>query len=395
MRRAARLRALAPALTPALTPALALALTPPAARAQELPAAEDACAIPARVAAADLPAPDPQLAQLRRFATGAGVRVAVIDTGVAPNPELRRLTPGIDLVNPEAPDPFFDCDSHGTVVAGVIAGATRGVAPDAEILSIRQTSMRARQPGNFPGGAGSLQTLADAIHFALDQRARVINVSVVSCLPPQLAGRVDMGPIRAALARAEAEGALVVAAAGNASESCEPGYTVVPAHEPTVLAVAARDGDHNIAAYSLPVPGPSVSAPGLVEAALASNGSGWASGTAGATGREDHKNTVQPYVGTSFAAPAISGAAALLIQRYPHLSPAQLRTLIHAAAQPGGAAVEPLAAVEQLPPAAIAPRQLAVGTEPARESAAPARWLRLAAGLALLAACGAFASRRP
>ena len=388
MRRAARPLPLVLALAPALAPA------PPAAHAQELPAAEATCALPAHAAAADLPAPDPQLAQLRRFATGAGVRVAVIDTGVAPNPELRRLTPGIDLVNPEAPDPFFDCDSHGTVVAGVIAGATRGVAPDAEILSIRQTSMHTRQPG-AQGGTGSLQTLADAIHFALDQRARVINVSVVSCLPPQLAGRVDMGAIRAALARAEAEGALVVAAAGNASESCEPGYTVVPAHEPTVLAVAARDGDHNIAAYSLPVPGPSVSAPGLVEAALASNGSGWASGTAGATGREDHKNTVQPYVGTSFAAPAISGAAALLIQRYPHLSPAQLRTLIHAAAQPGGAAVEPLAAVEQLPPAAIAPRQLAVGTEPARESAAPARWLRLAAGLALLAACGAFASRRP
>lgn len=388
MRRAARPLPLVLALAPALAPA------PPAAHAQELPAAEATCALPAHEAAADLPAPDPQLAQLRRFATGAGVRVAVIDTGVAPNPELRRLTPGIDLVNPEAPDPFFDCDSHGTVVAGVIAGATRGVAPDAEILSIRQTSMHTRQPG-AQGGTGSLLTLADAIHFALDQRARVINVSVVSCLPPQLAGRVDMGAIRAALARAEAEGALVVSAAGNASDTCEPGYTVVPAHEPTVLAVGARDGAHSIAAYSLPVPGPSVSAPGLVEAALASDGSGWASGTAGLAGQTNHKNTVQPYLGTSFAAPAVSGAAALLIQRYPHLSPAQVRELIRAAAQPGGAAVDPLAAVAQLPPAAIAPRQPAIGALHTRESGAPARWLRLLAGLALAAVCGAIASRRP
>lgn len=388
MRRAARPLPLVLALAPALAPA------PPAAHAQELTAAEATCALPAHAAAADLPAPDPQLAQLRRFATGAGVRVAVIDTGVAPNPELRRLTPGIDLVNPEAPDPFFDCDSHGTVVAGVIAGATRGVAPDAEILSIRQTSMHTRQPG-AQGGTGSLQTLADAIHFALDQRARVINVSVVSCLPPQLAGRVDMGAIRAALARAEAEGALVVSAAGNASDTCEPGYTVVPAHEPTVLAVGARDGAHSIAAYSLPVPGPSVSAPGLVEAALASDGSGWASGTAGRADQTNHKNTVQPYLGTSFAAPAVSGAAALLIQRYPHLSPAQVRELIRAAAQPGGAAVDPLAAVAQLPPAAIAPRQPAIGTQHTRESGAPARWLRLLAGLTVAAVCGAFASRRP
>ena len=376
---------------PAMHAGVTLVCTAPASHAQNLPAAEDTCALPAHVADTELPAPDPQLAQLRRFATGAGVRVAVIDTGVAPNPQLRRLIPGVDLVDPESPDPFFDCDSHGTVVAGVIAGASRGVAPDAEILSIRQTSMRARQPGP-QGDAGSLQTLADAVHFALDQRARVINVSVVSCLPPQLAERVDMGPIRAALARAEAEGALVVSAAGNASESCEPGYTVVPAHEPTVLAVGARDGDHSIAAYSMPVPGPFVSAPGLVEAALASDGSGWASGTAGRPGRKD---AVQPYLGTSFAAPAVSGAAALLIQRYPHLSPAQLRALIHAAAQPGGAAVDPLAAVAQLPPAAVAPRQPAVTIEPARESAAPARWLRLVAGLALLAVCGACACRRP
>ena len=69
--------------------------------------------------------------------------------------------------------------------------------------------------------------------------------------------------------------------------------------------------------------------------------------------------------------------------------------LIRAAAQPGGAAVDPLAAVAQLPPAAIAPRQPAIGTQHTRESGAPARWLRLLAGLAVAAVCGTIASRRP
>ena len=109
--------------------ALALAATAtafiPAARAQDY-----ACAAPAHAPFAGAP----DLQPLRQFATGAGVAVAVIDTGVAPSPELPHLRAGQDFVDPASPDPLFDCDSHGTVVAGIIAGQTIGVAPGASVI---------------------------------------------------------------------------------------------------------------------------------------------------------------------------------------------------------------------------------------------------------------------
>lgn len=360
------------------------------ARAQDLE-----CAAPAHINADRLPAPDPGLAQLRRFATGKGVRVAVIDTGVAAHPQLRRLVPAGDFVDPQHPNPLLDCDSHGTVVAGVIAGSARGIAPDAELIAIRQTSAHYRAPARgdeAPGDdpdratAGSLQTLADAINLALDQRARVINISVVSCFPPEVAGRVDTGPVNAALARAEAQGAVVVAAAGNASDSCEPGFTVIPAHSPTVVAVGAREGDYALAGYSIPAPGPQLSAPGRVPAALSSDGAGWSRGTAAG-------KAVQPYAGTSFAAPVVTGTAALLIERYPDLSPAEVRALLRPAAQHGQGALDPLRAIQQLPPEPTAEHAVTAAASARPASAARARLRPLAAALALLA-IGALALRR-
>lgn len=361
-------------------------------------AQDAACAIPAHIDASDVSAPDPQLTALHEFARGSGVRVAVIDTGVAPTPELDQLIAGRDLVSPDAPAPFADCDSHGTVVAGIVAGTTRGVAPDAEVIAIRQTSAYVRAPAaDGEAGSGSLLTLADAIHNALDEHAAVINISVVSCLPPDVASRVDTWPLDAALARAEAEGAVVVAAAGNATAQCQHGFTVFPAHAPTVIAVAARADDYTLADYSIDVPGMFVSAPGFVDAAPGSDGGGWATGTYAANG------TVQPYVGTSFAAPVVSGAVALLRERHPGLSAAEVRALVYAAAQPFGGALDPTALLTLLPPpgstgsesglesetAAPAPLRI----EPAQQVryASRRRWVRLAALLAGAVVIGAAA----
>ena len=161
-----------------------LAHLPAVAQAQDI-----ACAVAAPAADGSEGAYDiEELAELRRLATGAGVKVAVIDTGVARNPQLDQLAPGADFVTPDDPQPFLDCDVHGTVVAGIIAGTQLGVAPDAEILAIRQSSAHYRAPRD-PGenaaefaAAGTLETLSHAIHNALDEGARVINMSVVSCL---------------------------------------------------------------------------------------------------------------------------------------------------------------------------------------------------------------------
>lgn len=293
-----------------LVPALLLA--PPAA-AQDV-----ACVRPVE-------APPPVAAEpdVHRIARGEGVRVAVIDTGVAPHPSLGHVEPVADLVSPWAPDPWFDCDGHGTVVAGVI----REVAPGAEILSIRQSS------GHYRDSAGgTLDTLTQAVHAALDAGAGVINISVVSCLDPAVL--LDAAPLHHALQRAEEDGVVVVAAAGNAGGQCQPGMVVHPAHEETVLAVGAvHPGDpHALAGYVLP--GGQVAAAGRVPVGLSPAGHGHATGTVNAQGQE------ASFEGTSFAAPVVSGVAALLRERHPFDSAADLRHRIVEAAEPGHGVVD-------------------------------------------------------
>lgn len=314
-------------------------LSTPVAAARE---PDTACAEATR--ATEGPQPSAQYAdyraRLHSFATGAGVKVAVIDTGVAAHPQLQ-VSPGADFVTPEEPDPLRDCDVHGTVVAGVIAGQELGVAPDAEIYSIRQTSSHYRAPAaenddSKRVSSGTLASLAAAIEDAIDAGAQVINVSVVSCVPPDASARVDRSGVDAALRRAEDSGAVVVAASGNATAGgCEKDDVVFPAEAETVLAVGALATPHDLAEYSIAAP---LSAEGNVPLALEPGG-GWA------TGKGD---TI--FQGTSFAAPLVSGTLALLVQRYPGDSPAQLRQRVIESAEPGHGVVDPLAALTYRPP---------------------------------------------
>lgn len=84
------------------------------------------------------------VADAHKFATGAGVTVAVIDTGVDASPRVP-AEPGGDFVD-QAGNGLSDCDAHGTLTASIIAGRPAptdgfvGVAPDARLLSLRQTS---------------------------------------------------------------------------------------------------------------------------------------------------------------------------------------------------------------------------------------------------------------
>ncbi|QNE88951.1 S8 family serine peptidase [Corynebacterium incognita] len=346
-------------------------------------------------------------ARLHALATGEGITVAVIDTGVAKHPQLRHLDAGPDLVTPDDPQPFLDCDGHGTVVAGVIAAHDSGIAPDARVLSVRQTSAHYRRedPATDDGdrneenqarqrAAGSLASLAQAIDEAVEHKADVINVSVVSCVPARVAATLDTRALDKALARAEEADAVVVAAAGNKGSHCQPGWVVYPAHEETVLAVGALDSPATTADYSIPAPRAPLSAAGVVPVGLSPDATGWARGTI-TDSREE-----KPFAGTSFAAPLVSGTVALLKHRHPSLSAAAIRELLHDHAHPVTGYVDALGVVSAAtePYRAASPDSAGAPTATieiapaahAQQSAALRRAGRCLSALALLIACGAF-----
>ena len=285
------------------------------------------------------------------IATGRNVKVAVIDTGVAPHPRLLpRLDAGADLLGEH--NSLHDCDGHGTIVAGLIAGAAGpddyvGIAPDSTIISIRQTSAHTRDDDH----GGTLESLTTAIHRALDLGAPVINISVVSCVPGALRTHPDGAKLRqgldAALRRAEEQRTVVVAATGNIGTNCEPDSIVYPAHLSTVLAVSAQDEPHTIATYSIPPSGVLLSAPGTTPVGLSPDiGEPPASVFAAGMVTEQGPSS---FTGTSFAAPIVSGTAALLKERYPDDTALQIRARIIESADPGTGAVSPYRALTQVP----------------------------------------------
>ncbi|MDK8845565.1 S8 family serine peptidase [Corynebacterium sp. MSK297] len=304
-----------------------------------------------------------------QFATGAGVRVAVIDTGVFDHEQLH-VEPVADLVSPAENNPLLDCDGHGTIVAGIIGAEQSGIAPNSQILSIRQSSAHysSRQLSNTPDHqhapdaeepelTGTLSSFSQAIHTALDHDAQVINASVVSCIPPEHAQHLRTQALDDALARAEHQQVPVVAAAGNAGQGCERGSIVFPGNNETVITVGALATPHEHAEYSMPQPGHptgtgggdgrdaahnsdgpnnvALSAPGRVSVGLSPNSQAWAAGII----RNGQPSGLR---GTSFAAPVVTGTVALLRERYPHASAAEIRELLVTASYPQHGFIDPV-----------------------------------------------------
>ncbi|WP_409427110.1 type VII secretion-associated serine protease mycosin [Mycobacterium sp. SMC-11] len=327
---------------------------------------------------------------------GAGQRVAVIDTGVAPHRRLPGLIGGGDYVS--TGDGTRDCDGHGTLVAGIIAAAPdpvidrfSGVAPLATVIGIRASSERFAALGDA-AGIGDVDTLAKAVRTAADLGASVINISTVACRPARTG--LDDRALGAALAYAvEVKNSVVVAAAGNTDEGCgaEGAMIVTPAwYDDYVLTVGSVDARGVASAFTLPGPWVDVAAPGEAVLSLSTVGDAMADTLDGS-----------PLRGTSFAAPVVSGLAALIRSRFPQWTPRQVMDRIKATAHhpPGGrddlvgdGVVDVLAALTfdvatprvLSPPAPPLPR-LAPVTEPAAD-AAPAGLRTAIVGTALLLA---------
>jgi membrane-anchored mycosin MYCP len=302
-----------------------------------------------------------------RFSRGDDQLVAVLDTGVRPGPRLPGVQPGGDYV--ETTDGLTDCDGHGTLVAGLIAGQPgddgfAGIAPGARLLSLRVTSAKfsPRTPGGDPTlarAAVDVAALARAIVHAADLGARVINISAITCLPADR--NVDQAELGAAIRYAAVDkDAVIVAAAGNsgstgsgfAGASCESnpltdlgrpddprnwaGVTSVSVPswwQPYVLSVASLTPDDQPSKFTMAGPWVGIAAPGEKIVSVSNRDDGGL-----ANGLPNEHQQLIPLSGTSYAAGYVSGVAALVRSKYPDLNASQVIQRITATAHNGARA---------------------------------------------------------
>ncbi|WP_372512563.1 type VII secretion-associated serine protease mycosin [Mycobacterium yunnanensis] len=363
-----------------------------------------------------------QLQPVWRLTKGAGQTVAVIDTGVARHRLLPHLLPGGDYVS--TGDGTQDCDGHGTIVAGIIGAAPTGptetafsgVAPEASILSIRQSSnvFRATEGADGPG-VGDVETLAAAVRTAADAGATVINVSSVACAAAD--HELDDRSLGAALAYAvDVKNAVVVTAAGNVGGSgqCprqnptpdpklagQPDWDAVevvvsPAwYDDYVLTVGSVDAAGRPSSFTLSGPWVDVAAAGEDVVSLSPDGDGVVDSVVGSTGPA-------PISGTSYSTPVVAGIVALVRSAAPQLTARQvMRRITDTAHHPaagwdpwvGHGVVDALAAVTAGGAPAPAPARPPVSrtadaTPPAQSSARRISLLGAAACVAVAATAG-------
>jgi membrane-anchored mycosin MYCP len=428
-----------------------------------------ACATPVVVGDPDIGqlAPGNMMLDIKRawqYSTGAGVSVALIDTGVTPSPRFGALSAGGDYVQGLPNGGLTDCESHGTVVASIIAAAPAnpadrptprpagaqapppvappppnpaptsappppppppstvtvtapappappppdgpapdapaagpaegkqplvpglppgapdgivGVAPDAALVSIRQSSVAFSPAHPTPEEsqdhtrAGDIMTLARAIRHAADLGVKVINVSLASCI--NAATPVNQDALGAAVRYAAVDkDVVIVAAAGNQGDPDQPDCAQNPAFNPLntddprdwagvrtivspawfsdyVLSVGAVTPDGQPMPDSINGPWVSVAAPGWRIMGLSS-----LNGTP-VNALPDHDPGMgDGFWGTSFSAAYVSGVAALVRAKFPTLTAHQvIRRITETAHNPargvdnqvGHGVIDPVAAL--------------------------------------------------
>lgn len=213
--------------------------------------------------------------------------VAVLDSGInAAHPDLvTQILPGYDFVNNTA-DPVDDF-GHGTAVSGTIVGAANngigiaGVAYGARLLPVKVMNS---------SGFASYSVIAQGISYAVDQGARVINISIVGSSPSTT--------LQDAINYAWSNNVVIVAAAGNNANSA-PQYPAACDH---VVGVSATEPDDSLAWFSSYGDFVTLSAPG---------DSIW-------TTQNDLNNPYGAWRGTSFAAPSWPGPRRWSLRRILH-----------------------------------------------------------------------------
>jgi subtilisin family serine protease len=236
------------------------------------------------------------LPEAHALARGEGVKVAIIDSGIdAKHPELAgSIIDSFDaLGSKEGPH------VHGTGIAGVVAAHAKlmGSAPAAKILAIRAF-------GQAGGSAeSSSYVILKSLDYAVAHGAQVINMS--------FAGPKD-ALIERGITATAAKGELMIAAAGNAGPKSPPLY---PAANSNVIAVSATDAQDKLFAASNRGSYVALAAPGVDIFLPAPDGK------------------YQITSGTSFSAAFVSGLAALMLERNPHLRADDVRAMLTSSAR--------------------------------------------------------------
>ncbi|MEA2312225.1 MAG: serine protease AprX [Solirubrobacteraceae bacterium] len=276
-------------------------------------------------------------------ATGRGVGVAVIDTGIAGGlPDFkgddgRSRVIASAVVNPDATT-AADTYGHGTHVAGILAGDGNrrsdslqgryiGIAPEADLISIKAAD---------DAGRATVLDIIYGLQFAVDHQAeyniRVVNLSLQSTT----AESYTTDPLDAAVESAYFHGIVVVAAAGNRG-SASDAVSYAPGNDPFAITVGAVDdqgtkgaGDDLVTSWSSTgrtqdgVMKPDVAAPGArIVSTLAPNSVYSTLCPACIVGGRYLRAG-----GTSMAAPVVAGTAALILQRHPDWTPDQVKSTI-------------------------------------------------------------------
>ena len=237
-----------------------------------------------------------KISEIHRMVRGTNVPIAVIDSEIdVTHPDLEgAVTKRFDAVG--APE---NSHAHGTGMAGAIAAHRRllGTAPAARLLAVHAFSSTAAS------AESTTFSLLKGINWSVQEGARIINMSFAGPRDPSLAR---------ALKAAYDKGIVLIAAAGNAGPKSPP---LFPGADPYVIAVTATDVDDKLFTGANRGKYISVAAPGVDILVPAPEG--------------DYQITT----GTSVAAAEVSGIVALLLERNPKLTPADIRRILTASAK--------------------------------------------------------------